>query len=253
MTNLVMQGAEPFYFPGGSTGCLLIHGFTGKPKEMRWMGDYLAKKGFTVMGIRLSGHGTDPEDMRRSSWRDWIASVEDGVTLLRGACKKVYTIGLSMGGALSLIAARQYPIDGAVAISTPFDMPPDWRMPFIKPLSVIIRNVPKGQPDWQNPEAAIDHAEYPYYPSASILQLKGLLAEMRSGLADIKVPILLVHSKMDKSISFENMESIFQALGTVDKSKVGVERSGHVIIREPDREQVFRTTFEFIQRVNKQK
>jgi carboxylesterase len=251
MKNLIMQGAEPFYFPGGPTGCLLIHGFTGTPREMRWMGEYLAEKGFTVLGIRLSGHATNPEDMRRSHSRDWIASVEDGVTLLRDACRHVYTIGLSMGGALSLIAASRYPVDGAVAISTPYDMPPDWRLPFIKPLSFIIRNVSKGQPDWQNPEAAKDHAEYPYYPSAAILQLKALLVEMRSGLAGIRVPIMLVHSKMDKSIDPTNLDRLYASLGTNDKSRLLVEHSGHVIVREPDRELVFKATF--IRRVNKQK
>jgi carboxylesterase len=217
------------------------------------MGDYLSKKGFTVLGIRLAGHATSPEDMRRSSWRDWVTSVEDGITLLRGATRKVYTIGLSMGGALSLIAASRYPIDGAVAISTPYDMPPDWRLAFIKPLSIIIRNVPKGQPDWQNPEAAVDHAEYPYYPSGSILQLKALLAEMRSGLAGIKIPVLLVHSKMDKSIDPSNLDRIFSNIGTTDKTRLLVDKSGHVIVREPNREFVFKATVDFIRRVNKQK
>jgi len=179
--------------------------------------------------------------------------VEDGVTLLRGACKKVYTIGLSMGGALSLIAASRYQINGAVAISTPYNMPPDWRLPLLKPLSFVIRNVGKGQPDWQDPEAAMDHAEYPYYPSAAILQLKDLLAEMRSGLAGIKVPVLLVHSKIDRGVAFENMDRIYQALGTSDKTRFPVEHSGHVVVREPDRELVFRTTEDFIRRVNKQK
>jgi carboxylesterase len=253
MKNLVMQGAESFFFPGGPTGCLLIHGFTGTPREMRWMGEYLSKKGFTVLGIRLAGHATSPEDMRRTTWRDWIASVEDGVTLLHGAARKVYTIGLSMGGALSLIAAGRLPINGAVAISTPYDMPADWRLPFIKPLSILIRNVPKGQSDWQNPKAAMDHAEYPYYPSVSILQLKALLAEMRRELAGIKVPVLLVHSKLDKSIDPVNLDRIFNSLGTVDKTRLVVEKSGHVIVREPDRELVFKTTVDFIRRVNKQK
>jgi carboxylesterase len=253
MKNLVMQGAEPFFFPGGPTGCLLIHGFTGTPREMRWMGEYLSKKGYTVLGIRLAGHATSPEDMRHSSWRDWVTSVEDGITFLRGTTRKVYTVGLSMGGALSLIAASRYPIDGAVAISTPYDLPTDWRLPFIKPLSVIIRNVPKGQPDWQNPDAAADHAEYPYYPSRSILQLRALLAEMRIGLADIHIPVLLVHSMMDKSVDPSNLDRIYSSLGTTDKTRLVVEKSGHVIIREPDREMVFKATVEFIRRVNKLK
>ncbi len=158
-----------------------------------------------------------------------------------------------MGGALSLIAASRYPINGAIAISTPYDMPPDWRLPFIKPLSILIRNVPKGLPDWQNPKAATDHAEYPYYPSVSILQLKALLDEMRSGLAAIKIPVMLVHSKKDGSIAPSNMERIFESLTTPLKQKLLVENSGHVIVREPDREQVFKATVDFIRRVNKLK
>ena len=217
------------------------------------MGEYLSKRGFTVLGIRLAGHATNPEDMRRSRWWDWIASVEDGITILRGATRKVYTIGLSMGGVLSLIAASRYPIDGAIAISTPYNMPSDWRLPFIKPLSVLIRNVPKGKPDWQNPEAAVDHTEYPYYPSVSILQLKALLKEMRSVLAGIKIPVMLVHSKMDAGVVPANLDRIYDHLGTKDKQKLLVEHSGHVIVREPDREQVFKATVDFIRRVNKLK
>ena len=53
---MIIKTAEPFYFPGNSTGCLLIHGFTGTPKEMRPLGDFLADKGYSVLGIRLSGH-----------------------------------------------------------------------------------------------------------------------------------------------------------------------------------------------------
>ena len=50
---MIIKNAEPFYFPGNSTGCLLIHGFTGAPMEMRPLGDFLAEKGYSVLGIRL--------------------------------------------------------------------------------------------------------------------------------------------------------------------------------------------------------
>ena len=50
MTQII-KTAEPFFLPGNGKnsriGCLLIHGFTGTPKEMRWMGEYLNKKGFS--------------------------------------------------------------------------------------------------------------------------------------------------------------------------------------------------------------
>jgi len=61
---------NPFFFEGGPTGCLLIHGFSSSPPEMRLMGEYLAGKGLTVLGVRLAGHGTSPEDMATTAWRD---------------------------------------------------------------------------------------------------------------------------------------------------------------------------------------
>ena len=61
---------EPFYFPGNRVGCLLIHGFSGSPSEMRFMGERLAKAGWTVSGILLSGHGTTPEQMAKTTWED---------------------------------------------------------------------------------------------------------------------------------------------------------------------------------------
>ena len=83
MKTLTMQTAEPFFISGGKTGCLLIHGFTGTPKEMRMLGDFLAAEGYTVLAPRLFGHATAPADMARARWADWVASVEDGMNLLK--------------------------------------------------------------------------------------------------------------------------------------------------------------------------
>ena len=51
---LIIKNAEPFFFPGNTTGCLLIHGFSSSPREMQPLGDFLAGKEYTVLGIRLA-------------------------------------------------------------------------------------------------------------------------------------------------------------------------------------------------------
>ena len=61
--RLLLPGGEPFFLPGGSTGCLLIHGFTASPQEMRRLGEHLAGEGHTVLGLRLPGHASTPPDM----------------------------------------------------------------------------------------------------------------------------------------------------------------------------------------------
>jgi carboxylesterase len=248
---LTIPTAEPFFFPGGSTGCLVIHGYTGTPKEMRWMGEYLNKQGFTALGIRLFAHATQPDDMLRARWWDWLASVEDGLNLLRGCTKKTYVIGLSMGGILTLITAARYPVTGAVAISTPYDLPPDPRIKFIKLLSSIYPRAPKGESDFRNKDAEKDHIDYPYFPTRSIIQLQALLKVMKESLPKVQVPVLLVQSHGDKGIPAYSMDRIYDDLGTSQKEKLWVEYSGHVIVREPERERVFEAVNKFIQKTSK--
>jgi carboxylesterase len=57
MEGAILAGAEPFSFPGGDVGCLLVHGFTGNPSSMRPMGEYLSGQGFTVVGPRHESGG----------------------------------------------------------------------------------------------------------------------------------------------------------------------------------------------------
>ena len=101
----IIPTTEPFFFQGDPSkpACLLTHGFTGTPKEMRWMGEYLNAQGYTCLGVRLAGHATDPEDMIRSQYTDWMNSVEDGYHLLRGLSDDIIFVGLSMGSVLSLL------------------------------------------------------------------------------------------------------------------------------------------------------
>ena len=120
----IIPTAEPFFFPASTeVGILLVHGFTGAPKEMRWMGEYVAQHGYTSLGVRLAGHATHPADMIRSRYTDWLASIEDAYAMLRGWVDRVVMIGLSMGGVLSLTAASMFPVSGVVAMSTPYDVP----------------------------------------------------------------------------------------------------------------------------------
>ena len=61
---------QSYFFSGNETGCLLIHGFTSTPAELRELGELLHKVGYTVLGVRLSGHGTTVEDLEKSNYKD---------------------------------------------------------------------------------------------------------------------------------------------------------------------------------------
>jgi carboxylesterase len=251
---------EPFFLPGGRTGVLLTHGFTGGPKEMRWMGEYLNQQGYTCLGVRLAGHATTPEDMIRARWTDWTASVEDGYNLLRGATDKIFLIGLSMGGVLSLLMSTQLDVAGAVAMSTPYTLPndpKDYPVWFIKLYSRFVKYLPKSTEvpgaSWFDKEAFKEHISYPQNPIRSIAEMKTLLGEMRTALPLVKKPVLLIHSKNDKYVLPENIERIYDGLvNASDKTKAYVVEAGHVVTRDAARHQVFELARDFIRRIENQ-
>lgn len=217
------------------------------------MGEYLNQAGYSVLGIRLAGHATRPEDMERMRWKDWAASVEDGCSLLKGTVDNLFIMGLSMGGILSLHFAAHHQVSGVVTMSVPFELPNDPRLPFIKLASPFLRWVKQGPSDWHNPRASDDHICYPFFPTKSVIELRDLLKEMRDCLPAITAPVLLIHSRNDTGVSPSNAEKIYQALGCKDKQLLYVENSGHVIPREPDREVAFKAAVEFIQRISSSK
>jgi carboxylesterase len=250
----IIPTAEPFFLLGDRSqpACLLVHGFTGTPKEMRWMGEYLNEQGYTCLGVRLTGHATIPEDMIASRWTDWTASVEDGYSLLRGFTDNIFILGLSMGGILSLLMSTRLDVRGVVAMSTPYKLPDDPRLRHIEWISKIVAYMPKnsGDASWFDKDAWKGHISYPENPVRSIGELNKLLGEMRAALPKINVPVLLIHSRDDKYVAPENMEMIYNDLvGTSDKTKLYITGSGHVVTRDAARRQVFESALEFLRRV----
>ena len=250
MRPMLIPQAEPFFFPAGKPACLLVHGFTGTPKEMRWMGEYLHREGFTVLGVRLAGHATRMEDLYRMRWRDWMASVEDGWHLLRsGGYGPIVVMGLSLGGVLSLLAATVFPVAGVVAMSTPYRLPPHPLLPFLRPLSRVRRTMPKEPSDVRDLETLKEHIAYPALPLHGLAEVRDVLALLRQRLPQVRVPVLIVHSRGDQSVAPENALHIFEALGSEDKALLWVTNSGHPVTVEPDRETIFRAAAQFAHRV----
>jgi carboxylesterase len=250
-SSVIMRGAEPFLFPGDSTGCLLLHGFTGTPFEMRGLGEFLADQGFTVLAPRLFGHATKQEDMPRARRQDWLASAEDGYRLLAGCCELIMPIGLSMGGALALLLAASLPVVGAAALSTPYH-PPDPRMRPLRPVAGLVSRIwpfaGKGPGDFADPAAAATHLEYSDYPVRAAAELFDVIEQQRRVLPTVTCPVLVVHSRRDQSVPFSDAQALLADIGSQDKTLCWVDRSGHVVTRDADRFSVFDALQTFVRR-----
>src|SRR5271163_1715664 len=114
-----------FFFPGSRVSALLIHGLSGTPYEMRYLGERLAASGVRVLGVRLKGHARAPEELGASDDSHWYESVVEGFERLRQHGDANVVIGLSMGAILAarLAADQREAVAGLVMLAPAFFLP----------------------------------------------------------------------------------------------------------------------------------
>ena len=250
----LMSGGEPFLYPGGDVGCLLIHGFPGAPEEMRWMGQYLSEQGFTALGVRLFGLATQPADANRARWHDWLASVEDGYHLLQGMTSQIVLMGVSTGGALSLLMARDFPVAGLVVMATPNKIP-DARAQRLRPLAPLVTRfwryaTEDRESDWHDKEAEKLQVYYEDIPTrAAGVELHDVLDEASDSLSEVTAPLLLIYAKGDGTTPAESAQFIYDGVSSTDKEILWLNDSGHNIPRDAARQQAFEAAAAFVRRV----
>jgi carboxylesterase len=244
----LMPGAEPFlYEAGDEVGCLLVHGFTATPAEMRGIGRYLADKGITAGGVLLAGHGTAPEDLQNTTWRDWHASLEGALDDMLARCKRVYLAGLSLGGALALYTAakRGNDLAGIISMAAPIYLPPGLGM-VLKSMRMHVPYMYKPYRDIEDPVAREQQIGYMSTPTDAIATLVELLGEVRAALPQVKVPTLIIYSRHDHIVPPLSSHHIYSRINTPNKRMIALHRGFHVVTTDYDRDRVYAAVQEFI-------
>jgi len=238
-------------------GCLLIHGFTATPDEMRPLGEALAARGFPVRAVRLAGHGTRVADLAATRWAEWFASVAEGADRLRRDVPALAVAGMSLGAllALHLAATRPSEVSALVLCGTPLELGgagARW-LPLLARIPWIARRwatIPKpGGPDIADPAVRAASRSYRAMPLAAVLEVLRLQALVRGEIGRVTQPALLLHGRHDHSVPLANLELARRSLGSrVIESHV-LERSWHVVTLDYDRDEVARLTADFLGRV----
>jgi carboxylesterase len=229
-----------FELGDGDEACLLIHGFTGSPWDVRPLGEVLAKRYF-VKGIRLPGHGTTPEAMQHVSHRDWEQAAEDALLSL-SRFRQVFLAGLSMGALLSVLVAARHPslVHGMALMAPALE----FRTPLMRMLRVF-RNIPllelarpfleKTGTDIEDPHQRSEAPILPGFPSARLYDVWALQERVREAMHLCRCPTLIAVSRNDHVVSTHGARALARGLVQAPQVRfIQLSRGFHILPRDLD-------------------
>lgn len=241
----VNKQAEPFYYLGNEIKCLLLHGFTASPSEMKPLGEYLNQQGFSVKAPLLPGHGTTPDHLNQTSWKDWLEAVEEEAQALMAEEGPVVVIGLSMGALLALeLGARVKGLAGVVSINAPLIMRN--HMTGWAPLLKLFREyVPKKIGDEYRDLEARGRYAYDCLPVKAFINLKHLAKDVVTRLKEIEIPTMVVQSGRDETVDPSSAKMLYRSLHT-EHEILWLPESHHIATMGPEHDILERGILEFI-------
>lgn len=219
-------------------GVLLIHGLLASPAELRAYGEYLVNQGYTVLGIRLKGHGTSPHALRDQSREDWYGCVQRGFNILKVHCPRIFVAGFSTGGALALkLAAERHPeMVGVIAVSVPlkFVNPAFMLVPLLHGTNKLVGWVStfEGVKPFIENEPEHPTINYRNTPVRALYELRLLIAELDELLPQISLPALVVYGDQDPIVSVKGAPIIMDKLGSQHKQIQVIKSQRHGILME---------------------
>lgn len=241
--------ASPFDLPGRSgradSAALCLHGLTGTPYEVRPLGAALAARGIRALGPALPGHNDTPGALAATTHRDWLEAARSHLRALRADHARVFVVGLSMGGLLTLQLAAEAGADAVVTVATPLRL--RGMVPRIVPwLKYLVPFPKKRGSDIRDPQARRRHPGYRVMPLRSVHELMRLQAQVRPQLERVRCPILVAHGVHDRTADPADARSIIEQVSSDRPELLWLESSGHVVPVDRDGPALARATAEFL-------
>ncbi len=247
MKNQLIQNPDldggSFFLPGGDTAIMLIHGLTATTIEVRHLAEYLNQNGLAVSAPLLPGHGSNPDDLHSVSWKDWAHTVEMAFLELAENHQRVLVGGESLGGLLTLYLATRLPqIAGILLYAPALTLKGVWQAPLIMP---FVKTIPKSH-SGQDPDGHLPWQGYTVLSVPAANQLRKLQIIVKKTISMVQQPALIFQGRLDLRVDPNTAQMVFDRISTKEKELIWLEKSGHVVLLDIERDYVYQKSLDFV-------
>lgn len=239
---------EPFTFEAGPRAVLLLHGFTGHSADVRMLGRYLEKKGYSSHAPIYRGHGLPPEQLIQSNPHQWWDDASKGYNYLQHlGYREIAVAGLSLGGVLSIKLASSEKVKAVIPMCTPMIFDDKHRLKF------AFRHYAKEYKQYEGKKDTVIEEELNKLMTNSEDLFKEIATfneEVREEVDMVYVPSFIVQARKDEIINPESANYIYEQIESDTKSIKWYEESGHVITLGSEREQLHEDIYAFLESLN---
>ncbi|WP_436952857.1 alpha/beta hydrolase [Staphylococcus shinii] len=238
-----MKLPEPFFFEEGNRAVLLLHGFTGNSSDVRQLGRFLQKKGYTSYAPQYEGHAAPPEEILKSSPFVWLKDALDGYDfLVEKGYDEIVVAGLSLGGCYALKLSLNRDVKGIITMCSPMYIKTEGAM--FEGVLEYARNFKKYE---GKDEATIQKEMDNFKPTDTLKELQGQIEDVREHIDEVMDPLLIIQAEQDQMINKDSANIIYNESESDDKDIKWYANSGHVITIDKEKELVFEDVYNFLE------
>ncbi|WP_226535758.1 alpha/beta hydrolase [Fictibacillus halophilus] len=239
---------KPFFFEGGKRAVLMLHGFTGSSADVRMMGRFLQKKGYTCHAPQYKGHAVPPEELVHTGPEDWWEDVIGGYNHLKEkGFDEIAVVGLSLGGVFSLKLATEHPVKAVIPMCAPM---------YIKSEEVMYKGVCEYAEEYKKREQKSpeqieqEMEEFKKTPMNTLKALQELLQSVRNSVDLVYAPTFVVQARHDEMINTDSANIIYNEVESEKKDLKWYENSTHVITLDKEKEKLHEDVYAFLEDLN---
>lgn len=237
--------------------CLVVHGLSGTPATVASVTEGLTEAGYRVIAPCLAGHGGTVEELSETTWPEWYETVRKAYLELRRDGATIYYAGISLGALLGLKLAidEGANIRALSLLATPLQLLLLNKMliPLVRytPLRLAVKSVAKDyRKSVADPEGQRLYREHslPRIPAKAAFQLWDLQKLVRSEIAKVHNPLLLLHSRNDMVAPYSNVHLIKELVSSPIVETATFTHSRHVLTLDVERELATNAILQFFKR-----